>query len=106
MARNLTRHHIAKILPHHVPPEGQRQASFAKPPFAEILDEMQTVVCEGELAFVDQKPDVDSAVDHRLLDLIEWRHHRLEVWLEESKREIRTRQLPRNRDALAAHVGA
>ena len=82
MARNLPRHRLAQVLSHDVAAEWEGQAGLAKPPLAEVLDEVQAVVGEGELALVDQQADVDLAGDDGVLDLIERRGDGLEIRLE------------------------
>ena len=91
----------AEVLAHDVAAERKRQAGLAEPPFAEVDDEVQAVVAERELAFVDQQPDIHLAVDDRVFDLIERRDDGLEVRLVEAEREIRARERPGDGDALA-----
>ena len=62
MARNLLRQSAPKVLPDDVAAEREGKAGLAEPPFAEVLDEVQAVVGEGELALVDEQPEVDLSV--------------------------------------------
>ena len=48
----------------------------------------------GELALVDQEPDLHVAPVHRVLDLVEGHHHRLDIGLVEPEREPRRGESP------------
>ena len=52
------------------------------------------------------RPASTSPFDDGILDLIERRHHRLEIGLVELEREVGGGERTRDGDALAAHIGA
>ena len=65
-----------EVAPHRVAAERQGQAGVLQPPGAEVGPEVEAGVGVGELALVDQQPDVDLAPVDRVLDLVERHHHR------------------------------
>ena len=66
----------AEVPPDGVAAERQGKAGVLHPPGAEIGPEVKPGVGVGELALVDQQPDIDLAPVDRVLDLVERHHHR------------------------------
>ena len=66
----------------------------------------KTAFGEGQLAFVDEEPEIDVAVGDAVLDLVERGGDRLEVRLVELEGEVCAGEWPGDRDALALHVCA
>ena len=60
-----------EVAPHGVAAERQRKAGVLLPPGAQIGPEVEALVGVGELALVDQQPDLDLAPVDRVLDLVE-----------------------------------
>ena len=77
-----------------------RGFQFLHPTNAE--GQVQAVVGVGELALVNQEPDIHPASVHGGLDLIERHDHRFEVGLVEPEREIGRGEQAGHGDALAA----
>ena len=87
----------AEIPPDRVAAERQGQAGVLQPPRAEIGPEVEAGVGVGELALVDQQPDVHLAPLDRVLDPVERHHDRHDVRLIELERQVGGGQLARAR---------
>ena len=88
----------AQVAPDHVPPQGKRQAArTVGPPFAEINDLAQSLVCVGQLSFVNQKARRGRARVHTFLYLIEGHDRVLDRRIVQAQRQERRRQLARHR---------
>ena len=61
----------AEILANHVSAKRQRQPGLILPPHAEIGDEVQPLILERELSFVDDEPRVVLPGRDRVDDLVE-----------------------------------
>src|SRR2546423_8012457 len=105
MARNSANQWLADVAPNDVSAERQWETGLVEPPFAQIGHQLESAIAIGELALVDQEPDVYGSVGDGVLYTIKGSENRLELRLEETQREICTRQQAGNRDALAPHVG-
>ena len=79
----------AEVAAHDVAAERKRQAGLAQPPGAHVLPEVEAVVLEGELALVDEQPDVHLAPRHGVLDLVEGHDHLHRVGLVEPEGQAR-----------------
>ena len=93
-----------KITPQVNAAERKREAGFCEPPRAHIGDELQAVVLISELGFVDEKPRIDVAAKHDLIDLVERHDDGNEVGLEQLEREVCARHHPRDGDAFPSDV--
>ena len=78
----------AEIFADDVAAKGQRQFSLFMPPNTEIEQQVQATFTERQLPFVNQQPEIDGAIEHRIFDFVERHEDRLKVRFEQSQREI------------------
>ena len=69
--RHLVHDRLAEVFADGVGPERQRQAGPFQPPFAEVDDQMQSLIAIGQLPFVDDEAGVGFAPFNDVEDLVE-----------------------------------
>ena len=84
-----------------LPPSGSGRPPVRCPPLAEVDDLLQALVLIRQLPLVDEEPGFGLAVEHGLLNLIEWNDNVLKVRFIEAQRQIRRRQRTRDGDAAS-----
>src|SRR4051812_6262080 len=103
MARNLGSKTRSKVLSHDVASKRERETGLTEPPLTQVLDQVKSLVREGQLPFVDEQSDLGLALNDGVLDLVEGRYHGFEVWLDHPQGEIGAREQTGNGDTFAAN---
>src|SRR5215210_1959563 len=96
---NLPQDVRTEVAADRVAPQRQGQTGLLLPPGPEVGPEVQAGVAEGELPFVNEKPNLDVLPVDGVFDPVERHHFGDAVPLVELERQIGGGELARNRDS-------
>src|SRR5206468_8219561 len=106
VARDLAHDPGAQVAPDDIAAERERETGLLEPPCAEVLPELEALLGVGQLALVNQEPDLGFAREDGGADPIERDHQRLHFGLEKPEGEVGRGPEPGYGDPLSPERGA